>query len=150
MALLQAFDPSANPLNNNDWAFPLLEIIHISGFAIAIGTVAAVDFCMVGGGNLLSLAAPLWRATSKWTLIGLAMVLLSGPLIFTTDPYMYFYNQGFRFKMGVLLLALVFQYTIHRKVTLGQSSSPGISRLVGLVSLVLWITVVFGGIFIAF
>ena len=23
------YDPATNPLNNNEWSFPLLEIIHI-------------------------------------------------------------------------------------------------------------------------
>ena len=28
------YDPATNPLNNNEWSFPLLEIIHIVGFMI--------------------------------------------------------------------------------------------------------------------
>ena len=37
------YDPATNPLNNNEWSFPLLEIIHIVGFAVAIGTIFMVD-----------------------------------------------------------------------------------------------------------
>ena len=42
MLLLQyhiPYDPYNNPLNNNEWSFPLLEIIHIVGIAVAIGFV---------------------------------------------------------------------------------------------------------------
>src|SRR5262249_32593941 len=120
-----------------------------SGFAVAIGTIAIVDFCLVGGGTLRASAASLWRATSTWTLFGLVAVLISGPLIFTTDPVMYYYNMGFRFKMEALLLALIYHYTVHRRIAL-SNASPMLLRLTGLVSLMLWIAVVFGGIFIAF
>ena len=43
-----AYDPSTNPLNNNDWAFPLTEIIHIVGFAFSMGTIAVVDLRFMG------------------------------------------------------------------------------------------------------
>jgi hypothetical protein len=38
-----AYDPATNPLNNNEWSFPLLEIIHIASFAVSIGTIFIVD-----------------------------------------------------------------------------------------------------------
>ncbi len=44
------YDPATNPLNNNEWSFPLLEIIHIAGFAIAIGTIFMVDLSLMGIG----------------------------------------------------------------------------------------------------
>ena len=42
------YDPTTNPLNNNEWSFPLLEIFHILGFALSIGTVAVVDLRLLG------------------------------------------------------------------------------------------------------
>jgi hypothetical protein len=73
-----------------------------------------------------------------------------GPVLFLSDPRMYLYNPPFRFKIGALLIALFFNYTIHRKVALSDSSSAGVHVVVGVVSLALWISVVFGGLFIAF
>ena len=144
-----AYDPSTNPLNNNDWAFPLLEIIHIVGFAFSIGTIAVVDLRLLGLAMRKQSPAQLLKDTSPWTLMGLAVMLMSGPMIFSSDPYMYLYNSSFRFKMGALLVAIIYNYTIHRKVA---SSDPSLvlAKLVGGVSLVLWISVVFGGLFIAF
>ena len=149
MSLLLAYDPSTNPLNNNDWAFPLLEIIHISGFGIAIGTIAIVDLCLLSGGQGRWAPSRLAKETSTLTLIGLIMVLFSGPLILSTDPVMYYYNLAFRIKMLALVLAILFNYTIRRKVALSDPS-PGVGRLAAGVSLFLWVSVVFGGIFIAF
>ena len=42
------YDPATNPLNNNEWAFPLFECIHIAMFAMSIGTIALVDFRLLG------------------------------------------------------------------------------------------------------
>src|SRR6266849_5242650 len=70
MPLMLAYDPSTNPLNNNDWAFPLLEIIHITGFAVAIGTVAIVDLCLLGGGQGRWAPARMVKDTGPLTLVG--------------------------------------------------------------------------------
>ena len=144
-----AYDPSQNPLNNNDWAFPLLEIIHIAGFAFSIGTIAIVDLRLLGLGMRHQSSAQLMKDTAPWTLIGLLVMLMSGPLIFSSDPNMYLANVSFRFKMGALLIAILYNYTIHRKVAL-SNPSPILGKLVGSVSLILWVSVVFAGLFIAF
>jgi hypothetical protein len=143
------YDPATNPLNNNEWSFPLLEIIHIVGFAIAIGTIFMVDLRLIGVGMQRRLSSQLSKDLAPWTFGGLAAVLMSGPLIWSSDPDMYLNNSGFRFKMGALLIALLYQYTVHRKVALSDPS-PVVGALVGTVSVALWVSVVAGGLFIAF
>ena len=51
--------------------------------------------------------------------------------------------------MEALLVAIVYNYTIHRKVA-KSNPSPALGALVGGVSLAFWVSVVFGGLFIAF
>jgi hypothetical protein len=138
-----------NPLNNNEWSFPLLEIIHIAGFALSIGTIVAVDMGLLGWWAKGGSAAQLLRETSAWTLAGIVVMLITGPLIFSSDPNMYLHNYSFRFKMVALLIAIVYNYTIHRKVAL-SGASPGVNKAVGAISLALWVSVVAGGLFIAF
>ena len=149
MALFLAYDVANNPLNTNEWAFPVCEVLHIIGFATLIGTITMVDLRLLGMGIKKSSAADLLKDTGPWTLGGLALVLISGPLIFSSDPNLYLHNASFRFKITMLVLAIIYNYTIHRWVALKQSSS-GVAALAGVISLVLWISVVFGGIFIAF
>ena len=144
-----AYDPSAYPLNKNEWAFPVCEVFHIVSFAIAIGTVAMVDLRLLGLAFKSQPASRLWKETAPWTLAGLVVVLISGPLIFFSDPVMYSYNQSFRFKMGALILAILFNYTVQRKVAMSDSSG-GLAALTAVLSLGLWTSVVAGGLFIAF
>jgi hypothetical protein len=143
------YDPATNPLNNNEWSFPLLEVIHIVGFAIAMGTIFMVDLRLIGIGMRRRLSSQLSKDLAPWTLGGLAAALMSGPLIFSSDPNMYMNNTSFQLKMGALLIALLYQYTIHRKVAFSDPS-PIVGALTGIVSLALWVSVVAGGIFIAF
>jgi hypothetical protein len=143
------YDPSTNPLNNNEWAFPLLERIHILGFTLLIGTIAIVDLRMLGLGMQRHSSRGLAKAMSPWTLVGLVVMLISGPLIFSSDPNMYLHNISFKFKIVALLVAISFSYTVHRWAAL-REPAPVVGKLVGLVSLTLWISVVAGGLFIAF
>jgi hypothetical protein len=148
MALL-VYDPATNPLNNNEWSFPLLEIIHIVGFALAIGTIVMVDLRLLRIGMRRQSSSKLARDLAPWTLAGLVAVLMSGPLIFSSDPNMYLHNSSFLFKMAALLVAIFYHYTIHRKVALSDPS-PVVGILVGGLSIALWVSVVAGGLFIAF
>jgi hypothetical protein len=133
--------------------FPILEVTHIVSFAIAIGTVALVDFRMLGLAMLRETPGKLTRDTRVWTLIALCTAVFSGLLMYSTDPEKFYLNVSFLFKLACLILAIVFHYTVHRRVALAQRSGSRIrvgAKLVACVSLVLWVSVVFGGIFIEF
>lgn len=144
------YDPSSNPLNSNEWSFPFFECIHISTFAMSVGTIALVDLRLLGLGLLGQKPSQLLKDTSLWTLAGLVIVITSGLVIFTTDPLRYYYNWAFRYKVIALVVAVIYNYTIHRKVASSDSPPGGLARLVASVSLLLWISIVFGGLFYAF
>jgi hypothetical protein len=144
-----AFDTQSYPLNNNEWSFPVCECIHIIGFAFSIGTVAIVDLRLLGLAMMRQSSSQLVKDTAPWTLWGLLGVITTGFLIFFSDPAMYLHNQSFRFKITALALAILFNYTVHRKAALADASGAW-GKLVGVVSLALWLSVVAGGLFIAF
>jgi hypothetical protein len=139
----------ANPLNQSEFAFPILECIHIVGFAFSVGTIAIVDFRILGLGMRRQTAAELLRDTWLLTLAGIVVMLFSGLLLFSSDPDMYADNIAFLFKMAFLAAAIVFHYTIHQKAASARVPPPH-AKLVACTSLALWGAVVFGGIFIAF
>lgn len=137
-----------NPLSTSPNAFAVLECFHIAGFALAIGMTALVDFCLLGFGLFKQPPAQIARAFEWWFLGGLTVAVFSGLLIFSTDPDMYYLNRAFLLKIATLAAAIVFHYTIHRRALLRQASA-GLGRLIASVSLLLWVGVIFGGIFIA-
>jgi hypothetical protein len=143
------YDPANYPLNQNEWSFPVCEVFHIAGFAILIGTIFVVDLRLMGLGMKRQSPAEVLKGTAPWTLLGLAAVLITGPLIFLSDPLLYLNNASFRFKITMLLIAILYNWTLHRSVA--NKTSPGtLGVLVGALSAFLWASVIFAGIFIAF
>jgi hypothetical protein len=60
---------------------------------------------------------------------------VTGPVLFFSDAGRYSNNPAFRIKMALLVAALAFQFTLHRKQT-------GVTAVV---SMLLWTAVVIGG-----
>ena len=134
---------------NSPLTFPVLECIHLAGLAIGIGTIAAVDYRMLGVGLQTQKLSDLAGDLSKWTLIGLTLVVVSGGGLFYSDPDLYYLNHSFQLKITLLTLALIFHFTIHQKRAFEDAPLER-TRWVGAVSLLLWAAIVFCGIFIAF
>jgi hypothetical protein len=149
MLLLQ-LNSVADALNSSEWVFPIAECFHITAFAWSIGMIAAVDYKLLGFGVQHSKPSEILRDTAPWTILGLAVVLLSGPVLFLSDVRMYLHNPSFVFKMYALALAIIFNFTIHWKIAKSETASRPIQITTAIVSLLLWISVVFGGLFIAF
>ena len=140
----------ADALNNTEWAFPLAECIHIGGFAVGIGSIVLVDFRMLNLGLRHETAARILKYTEPWTLVALAFVVFSGAALFLSQTDIYLVNLIFPLKMYALLAAIVYNFTVHRKVAIMENPPPVLSKLVAIVSLLLWVSVVFGGLFTGF
>ena len=95
-----AYDPATNPLNNNEWSFPLAECVHIAAFAMAVGTIATIDLRILGLAMPNQKPSQLLKDTYLWTMSGLIITITAGMIIFTTGPLFYYYSDAFRFKMA--------------------------------------------------
>ena len=142
-------DASANFLNVHEWAYGATEVAHIVSLAFAIGLITVVDLRLLNQGIVQATPARLLHATGIGTLIGFIVAITTGLMIFSTDPVRYFAHPTMRLKLVLLLVALAFNYTIHSRVARG-SRSPAVCWSVAIMSLVLWISVVFSGVFYAF
>jgi hypothetical protein len=140
----------ADALNNYEWAFALAECIHIGGFAIAVGSIALVDFRMLNLGLRSETTSRILGYTELWTVVALLFVMFSGVALFLSQVDVYRVNLIFPLKMYVLAAALIYNFTIHRKVATMKDPPPVVSKLVAILSLLLWVAVVFGGIFTGF
>jgi hypothetical protein len=140
---------AANAMNGPEWAFPVVESLHFIGFAFLIGTIAIVDLRLLGLGMRRQPAGQLEAELAPWTLAGLAIMLITGPLMFSADAVRYYVNPSFRIKMACLVAAIVFNFTLHRMAA--RSEKPGAAGiLAACVSLALWTSVLGAGRMIAF
>ena len=141
--------PWANVMNGPEWAFPVVQSLHFMGFALSIGTIAIVDLRLLGVAMRRQTASELAAGLNRWTWIGIAVMLITGPLMFSADAVNYHHNPSFQLKMIGLMLALLFHVTLHRRVV-RSGASPLLGKLVGATSLALWTTVIACGRMIAF
>jgi hypothetical protein len=136
-------------MNSYEWVFPAVQSLHFIGFAMSIGTIAIVDLRLLGFGMRRQAAAELAADLEPWTRAGIAVMLITGPLMFSTDAVTYHYNPSFQFKMVCLMLALLFHFTLHRRAA-RPDVRPIAAKLAAVTSLLLWTAVVAGGRMIAF
>ena len=122
----------------------LLEIVHLIGLALLIGTILMVDLSLLGRGIGRQPVSRIARELRNWTIAGLAIMLASGPLILTSEAVRCYKTPAFWVKMALLALAITFHLTIHRRVV--QADPPGASaKAVARVSLALWFGVALAG-----
>jgi hypothetical protein len=141
--------PWASFLNNHEWAFPVVQSFHFIGFALSIGTIVIVDMRLLGLGLQSQTPTELAAELEPWTITGIAVMLITGPLMFSADAVNYHFNPSLRFKMVCLIVALLFHFTLHRRAV-RPDVSPIAAKLAAATSLLLWTAVVAGGRMIAF
>lgn len=143
------YDTSTNFLNVHEWAYGVTEVSHILSLAVGIGLIALVDLRLLGLGVERATAERLWRATAVASLMGLAVAVTTGLMIFSTDPIRYLDHPAMQFKVVLIVVALAFNYTIHGRAARGVYSHTA-SSIVAMVSLGMWVVIVFSGIFYSF
>jgi hypothetical protein len=138
-------------IRGSQWAFPVIESFHLVAFAVLGGTVLIVDLRLMGSGLRRQAAGELAREMQPWLLGSLAMMATTGVLLFLSEAVKCYYSYPFWVKMTSLLLAIVFTFTVRRRVLDANPESVGRwSTLVAIISLVLWGGVAWGGRWIGF
>jgi len=134
------------------WAFAVIESVHLLGLAVIGGAVLLVDLRMLGFGLRDQRIDEIARAAFPWLVGSLIVMLLTGIGLFLSEPMKCYYSRPFWVKMISLSLAMLFTFTIRRKVTLADETRmrPIWFKLVALVSLTLWFGVGAGGRWIGF
>jgi hypothetical protein len=96
--------------------------------------------------------AELARDVEPWLIGSLVVMLCTGILLFLSESTKCYYSTAFSVKMTSLFLAIVFTFTVRRKVALADESRvrPIWSKLVAVVSVALWSGVGIGGRWIGF
>ena len=141
----------AETIRESLYLFPLIESVHVIGLTMVFGTIAIVDLRLLG---IASTRRSFRRVASdvlKWTWAAFALTVATGFLMFITNAAVYYHNSFFRTKMILLVLAginmFVFELTAARSVQLWDNDTkvPFAGRTAAILSLTLWITIIFLG-----
>jgi hypothetical protein len=154
MALLPFFQWCENSgvgeaIRNSTWLFPVIESFHLLGLAVIGGAVLVVDLRLLGLGLRRQPVAQLARDAQRWLIGSLAVMLCTGFLLFLSEATKCYYHAAFWVKMTSLFLAIVFAFTVRRKVTLTKAN-PLWCKVTALTSITLWSAVGVGGRWIGF
>jgi hypothetical protein len=139
-------------IRRSTWLFPLIEAIHLLGLGLIGGAVLVVDLRLLGLGLRRHSVAQLARDTQPWLVGSLILMITTGSLLFLSEAIKCYYHPAFWMKMASLFLAIVFTFTVQRKVTAADEAqvSPFWCKLVAVISVVLWSGVGIGGRWIGF
>jgi len=139
-------------LKASPWAFAVIESVHLLGLSVIGGAVLLVDLRLLGLGLKDQRLADVARAAFPWLVGSLAVMLVTGILLFLSEPLKCYDSRPFWVKMTSLALAMTFTFTIRRKATQADERRvrPIWFKLVALVSLALWFGVGAGGRWIGF
>lgn len=138
------------------WLFPAIETVHLLGMAALVGTITVLDL------RLLGWAMPQRRVSEAvprllpWAWLGFGVQVVTGVLLFSSEAVKIYGNPAFRLKMLLLLLAgiqaLIFQTVVSRKLPAwdDRPSLPLMAKVMGMISILLWVAIVTAGRFIGF
>jgi hypothetical protein len=139
-------------IRSSNWLFPVIEAFHLLGLAVIGGAVLVVDLRLFGIGLRRQPVAQLARDAQPWLIASLMVMIATGGLMFMSEAIKCYYHPAFWVKMTSLFLAIVFTFTVHKKVVMADEARMGPlwSKLVALVSVALWSGVGIGGRWIGF
>ena len=139
-------------IRDSQYGMPIVQSIHLVGLTLLLATVLVLNLRLAGGALKESSLDWLAQQLRPWMIAGLAVVVLSGALIFIGTPEKYLASNPFRVKMITLLLATLFQFGMLRRFAAPDSAprSRAMRLTVAALSLTLWFTVGWAGRAIAF
>jgi hypothetical protein len=137
------------------WLYPLVEILHIFGFTILVGSAALFDLRLLGVSPFVSVGA-LANHLLPWARRSLLLIVPTGAMMFVAHATEMAANPAFQLKLALIALAgvnaAVFHRAIFRKVAdwESQSSTPKAAKFAAILSLLLWAGVITCGRLLAY
>jgi hypothetical protein len=138
------------------WLFPAIETVHLLGMAALVGTITVLDLRLLGWAMPQRRVSEVTARLLPWAWLGFGVQIVTGVLLFSSEAVKIYGNPAFRLKMLFLLLAgiqsLVFQTVVSRKLHAwdDRPAPPVMARVMGMISILLWIAIVTAGRFIGF
>lgn len=143
-------------MRSNLLAMPIVNALHVLCVTLVFGTILVVDLRLLG---LLDRARSVTRVSDEMlrlTWIAFIGAVVTGVLFFAANATTYWFNTAFRLKIIAIVLAginmLIFQFVTFRNVGTWdrRAVTPNGARLAGILSILLWVTVILLGRIIGF
>lgn len=137
------------------WMYPAVEIVHIAGFVVLVGSIAMLDLRLLGLSREIAVRQ-LARHVLPWTLGALLLIVPTGLLMFVAHATDLVSNPAFQVKllllMGAGINAALFHMGPYRTVASWECAAnpPAAAKLHAIASLGLWLGVISCGRLLAY
>jgi hypothetical protein len=136
-------------MRKSTWLYPLAQIVHFIGLCFLIGAILMVDLRLMGFFRRMSIRAAL--SLIPVAIAGFAVNAITGLAFFSSDPYRFWFDDAFRWKLLAIVAAgvnaLWFTFAEQRKVlSLAQDAATnGVTRFCAAFSIASWFSVILFG-----
>lgn len=137
------------------WLYPMVEVVHIIGFIVLVGSVVMFDLRVLGLSKDIQVTA-LARHLLTWSIAALLLIVPAGLMMFSAHPHDFASNDIFILKLCLIatagLNAVLFHVGVYRSVEQWNTgaAAPGVAKLQALFSMALWVSVVLCGRLLAY
>jgi hypothetical protein len=137
------------------WIYPAANVAHVAAIAAFAGSVVLLDLILLGVVRPAGRALLLQRAR-RWTMACLSLVALSGLVLFIAEASHVALNRVFQLKLALIALAVLNGLVLGSRAEAAISKlsdtepTPAPARTAAAASLLLWLSVVALGRFIAY
>lgn len=147
--------PLSVAMRTSLWLYPIVEIVHIVGFVILVGSIIMFDLRLLGFSKPIPVRA-LAGHLLPWTVASLLLIVPAGLLMFAAHPQDFISNPIFLLKLSLIgsagLNALAFHTGPYRFADEWNSKVdlPARVKMHATLSLLLWIGVIACGRLLAY
>jgi len=115
MNLIERVDASAYAewIRNSDILYPLLQVVHIIGISIVVGSLIAGNVRLLGAARDLPLR-DFARHLYRWVLVGLVLFLVTGVHMALGFLPIFAVNPVMGIKMALLVVAVLVNVHLYR------------------------------------
>jgi hypothetical protein len=137
------------------WLYPMVEIVHIFGFVLLVGSVLMFDLRLLGLNRQLPLTL-MARHLLRWSMASLLLVVPAGLLMFSAHPQDFIGNRVFLLKMTLIMSAGInaaaFHTGVWQRVAGWDSGQPApvSAKVHAVLSMLLWLSVIACGRLLAY
>jgi len=132
-------------IRSHQYPFAVIEVVHLFGLTLLLGGVFLMSLRLFG---FIMRDMPVSQVAKQlgWiSFIGLVILVTTGLSLFASEAAKCYANDMYWYKMSFFFPAVIFHFTVYRKVTRSANPHPLTRGLTGFLALFLWFGVaVFG------
>jgi putative copper export protein len=140
-------------IQTTPWIVPAVQTVHILAIAALMGAMLMINLRLVGMAGRDQSIAQVSRRFSKVIWWALPVLLITGAVLITGEPARALKNNIFQLKMLLVMGAMVVTFWFARPLNRNPAhwdSRTGTGRLLALISVSLWVGIIFAGRWIAY